>query len=118
MGHTDDDRVAGLAADLSGALDRVGDALVRFDADELVETEPVIADLAARLGELTTLTSEQRARLTPALAKARESLARCERLGASLNALAEETLQLASPAYTRTGRKPGGRVSGRVGVKV
>lgn len=91
-------------------LDGIGDALVAGRVDHLLATEAALADAVDTLSRLPASISSShdltaREPLRAELCACRVALARCRRLGASLQALASATLVAdgRSGGYTREG---------------
>ena len=80
---------AGLGAlvrDLRATLEAISLGLVEGQPDRLLEAEPRLAEIAARL---TTLPPSDTDALRPELLAAQAALRRCERLGATVVALGD-----------------------------
>jgi len=80
---------AGLGAlvrELRATLEAIGLGLVEGQPDRLLEAEPRLAEIAARL---TTLPPSDTDALRPELLAAQAALRRCERLGATVVALGD-----------------------------
>ena len=80
---------AGLGAlvrELRATLEAIGLGLVEGQPDRLLEAEPRLAEIAARL---TTLPPSDTDALRPELLAAQTALRRCERLGATVVALGD-----------------------------
>jgi hypothetical protein len=94
---------------LSGTLTRLGDALATGDLEALRAAEPALAAAASSL-TLPTIRSN-RSDVRDAIAEARTALARCRRLGHSLETFVACSLaaQGRGADYARDGRAGQGR---------
>src|SRR5579872_951179 len=98
------------AADaLCSALDQIGDALVDLDLGALLATEGLLASLVATM-PIDPVTGRDGDELTVLLQRARVSLLRCRRLGASFSAIARPRLQACAEA---SAYGPGGECQDR-----
>ena len=75
-----------LVRELRATLEAIGLGLVEGQPDRLLDAEPLLADLAARLA---TLPPADASALRPELLAAQAALRRCERLGATVVALGD-----------------------------
>lgn len=109
---------AEIAAELTGVLTQLGDALVAVDLEGLLTSESGLSTVATQLSRLQRLTLQEREALGPELERARVALARCERLGARLNGLARGGLTAGVTGYTRHGSSDAGRPTAQMEAKV
>ena len=75
-----------LVRDLRATLEAISLGLVEGQPDRLLEAEPRLADIAARLATLRPSDADA---LRPELLAAQAALRRCERLGATVVALGD-----------------------------
>ncbi len=97
------DPIVQSAERLCETLERIGDALVAFDAQTLLDTEETLVRLLTALAIPNTI--DDRAALETLVWRARAALARCERLGRSFSGVARARLQLCTgvDTYRRDG---------------
>ncbi len=109
---------AEIAADLTGVLTQLGDALAAADLDGLLTSESALSTVATQLSRLQRLTHQEREALGPELERARMALARCERLGVRLHGLTQCGINTGATGYTRHGSSEAGRPTSQLEAKV
>lgn len=100
------DPIVETAERLCQTLDRIGDSLVRLDADTLLDTEETLGQLLSALADVKSV--EDKAGLKARIERAAAALVRCRQLGASFGSIAGPRLRL------RTGMETYGRSGGFV----
>jgi hypothetical protein len=109
---------AEIAAELTGVLAQLGDALAAADLEGLLTSETGLSTVATQLSRLLRLTLQEREALRPELERARVALARCERLGVRLHGLTKNGSTTGATGYTRRGSSDAGRPTSQMEAKV
>ncbi len=95
-----------IAAELRAALDALAAAMVRRDADGVLDAEAILQRAVSRRGDVSaSATPESRNLVRAEVAAARATLARCRALGQGSGRLLAATLEAlgAAPSYGRHG---------------
>ena len=100
------DPIVETAERLCQTLDRIGDSLVKLDADTLLDTEETLGQLLSALSDVQAV--EDKAGLKSRIERAAAALVRCRQLGAAFGSIAGPRLRL------RTGVETYGRYGGFV----